>query len=117
MTTGINYYRFLVQLTAGNSDYGFVVYRGGYSSGNLDCGTGITSDPEGEGYSEYEIYQLDRGDATNHAVPSDTRVCYDGHGDYNNCTDLSNTYYIKVVRKNTNYSCSYYELTVTNGVW
>lgn len=117
VTTGINYYRFLVQLTSGGSDYGFVVYRGGYAAGNLDCGTGITSDPEGEGYSEYEVYQYDRGDAANHSVPSDTRVCYDSHGDYNACSDLSNTYYIKVVRKNSNYSCSYYELTITNGAW
>ncbi len=117
VTSGINYYNFHVELTAGSGHYAFVVYDGGYSTTDLDCGTGNSSDPEGAGYTEYNVYQTDRGDAANHAVPGDTRTCYDNTGDYNNCTDFSTTYWVHIIRTDGGLNCSPYELTITNGVW
>lgn len=115
-TAGINYYRFHVELTAGGSAYGFAVYAGGCSDSFLECGSGSSTDPEGSGYTEYEVYQKDQGDSA-HAVPSDTRACYDGNPGYNNCTDLSDTYYVHVFRTTTNYDCTHYTLKITNGAW
>lgn len=116
-TTGINYYRFRVQLSHGSGHYTFVVYDGNYSTAYLDCPSGSSSDPEGAGYTEYNAYQTDQGDAANHRVPSDTRACYNGHGDYNNCTDFSTTYWVKVIRTDGGLDCNYYTLTVNNGLW
>lgn len=113
-TSGLNYYRFHVEMTAGTSEYGFVVYDGGCGSSYLDCGSGSSSDPEGNGYTEYEIYAEDQGDGS-HTVPSDTRTC-DG-GWYNDCDDLSSSYYIHVFRTTTGYSCQEYTLEITNGAW
>lgn len=111
---GINYYRFHVELTAGSGHYKFVVYSGGgCSAANLDCSSGA----QNYAYTEYEVYQQDQGDHASHATPSDTRVCYNSHGDYNNCDDFSDTYYIQVVRTDSGYDCSYYQLDVTNGQW
>jgi hypothetical protein len=110
-----NPYRFHVELTSGSSDYGFVVYDGGCTSDALECGSGSSTDPEGSGYSEYEVYAEDVGDGT-HTVPSDTRTCGTGSY-YNNCDDLSSDYYIHVFRTTSGYSCQGYSLKVTNGVW
>jgi hypothetical protein len=113
-TYGINYYRFHVEMVAGSGHYKFVVYSGGgCSSADLDC----SSDPYNYAYTEYEVYQQDQGDHASHATPSDTRTCYNSHGDYNGCDDFSDTYYIQVVRVDSGYDCSYYQLTVTNGKW
>ena len=114
-TSGINYYRFHVELVDGSGDYAFVVYEGGCSEGYLDCGSGSTSDPEGSGYTEYEFFAQDVGDG-GHGVPSETRACEDGSASYNECQDLSSDYYIHVIRLSA-YSCANYELQITNGNW
>ena len=113
---GINYYRFHVEMTHGTGIYGFAVYEGGCASSYLDCAAGTSSDPEGSGYTEYEYYAEDVGDGS-HSIPGETRYCYTGHGDYNNCDDLSSDYYIHVFRNSSSYSCAYYELEITNGTW
>ena len=69
------------------------------------------------GYTEYSDFVFDRGDGS-HAVPSDTRRCGSSSSSYNDCEDMSNTYYIKVERRfSTVSSCQGYELELTNGVW
>ena len=117
VTTGINYYRFHVTLTHGGGSYAFVVYDGSAAAADLDCPTGSTSDPEGAGYTEYQQYAYDSNDS-GHGVPADRRYCnYGSSPYYNNCDDLSSNYYIHVVHTAPSYSCEYYELTITNGVW
>lgn len=116
ITTSINYYRFHVELTSGSSDYGFVVYEGGCTSSALECTGSSTTDPEGSGYTEYEMYQQDVGDG-GHSIPSDTRACASSSSAYNTCTDLSSTYYIHVIRKSSGYDCTGYTLKITNGSW
>ena len=81
-TSGINYYNFHVELVDGSGDYAFVVYEGGCSSGNLDCSSSSTSDPEGSGYTEYQYFVEDVGDG-GHSIPSDTRSCASGDASYN----------------------------------
>jgi hypothetical protein len=115
ITSSYNNYRFHVELTAGSSEYGFVVYEGGCTTADLECGTGSGTDPEGNGYTEYEVYQEDVGDGS-HGIPSDYRTCASG-SKYNECTDLSSDYYIHVFRTTTSYSCQEYSLKITNGVW
>jgi hypothetical protein len=113
VTGGVNYYRMHVELSAGASEYAFVVYEGGCSSSSLECSAG-GSDPEGSGYSEYEDYAEDVGDGS-HGIPSETRSC--GGSTQNDCDDLSGDYYIHVFRTTTAYSCQEYTLTITNGTW
>jgi len=109
LTAGINYYRFRVQMVDGTSDYRITVYEGGCSSAYLDCSS--------SGYTEYEYYAYDSNDS-GHGTPSDTRYCnYGSWPYYNNCDDLSSTYYIRVTRTSSAYDCDPYELEVTNGVW
>jgi hypothetical protein len=115
ITSSYNNYRFHVELTAGGSEYAFVVYDGGCTDADLDCGSGSGTDPEGSGYSEYEVYQEDVGDGS-HSIPSDYRTCAAG-STYNECDDLSSEYYIHVFRTTTAYSCQEYALKITNGVW
>ena len=114
-TTAYNPYRFHVELSAGSSEYAFVVYDGGCTDTYLECGSGSSTDPEGAGYTEYEIFQEDQGDGS-HSIPSDTRTCTTGDV-YNDCEDLSSAYYIHVFRTTTAYSCQEYTIQVTNGVW
>ena len=109
-----NPYRFHVEMTAGTSEYAFVVYEGGCTSDYLECGSGSSTDPEGNGYSEYEVFQEDVGEGS-HTIPADTRTC--GAADENTCADLSSDYYIHVFRTTTAYSCQEYTIKVTNGVW
>jgi hypothetical protein len=116
-TSGINYYRFHVEMTHGSSEYRFAVYQGGCAASYLECGSGSSTDPEGSGYTEFEEYAEDQGDGANHSVPADTRQCENGSGYYNNCDDLSDTYYIHVFRTSSAYSCGYYELQISNGIW
>lgn len=113
--SGYNNYRFHVELVDGAGDYTFVVYEGGCTTTYLECDSGSSSDPEGSGYTEFERYAQDQGDG-GHGVPSDTRACASGSASYNVCDDLSNDYYIHVVRTSS-YSCANYEIEVTNGVW
>ncbi len=114
-TSGINYYRFHVELVDGSGDYAFVVYEGGCTSSYLDCGSGVSSDPEGSGYSEYEYFAQDVGEGV-HSIPADSRSCTNSSASYNNCDDLSSDYYIKVIRLSA-YDCANYELEITNGAW
>jgi hypothetical protein len=114
-TSGINYYRFHVELVDGSGDYAFVVYEGGCSSGNLDCSSGSGSDPEGSGYTEYEFFAQDNGEG-GHGIPGDYRSCSNGSASYNNCDDLSSDYYIHIIRLSA-FSCANYELEITNGTW
>lgn len=115
ITSSYNNYRFHVELTAGGSEFAFVVYDGGCTDADLDCSSGSGTDPEGSGYSEYEVYQEDVGDGS-HSIPSDYRTCAAG-STYNECDDLSSEYYIHVFRTTTAYSCQEYSLKITNGVW
>ena len=63
-------------------------------------------------------YEEDDATAHNHTIPSDARACGNGSPLYNNCEDMSNTYYIKVERRSSTVSsCQGYELELTNGVW
>lgn len=114
-TSGINYYRFHVELVDGSGDYAFTVYEGGCTSSYLDCGSGSSSDPEGSGYTEYEVYAEDVGDGT-HSIPSETRACASSDASYNECDDLSSDYYIHVIRLSA-FDCTNYELEITNGTW
>ena len=116
LTAGYNNYRFRVQLTHGSGDYAFAVYEAGCTASYLQCGAGTASDPEGSGYTEFEVFQEDVGDAPDHSIPTDTRSCADASYAYNTCTDLSSDYYIHIIRTG-DYDCGYYELEITNGVW
>ena len=109
LSAGINYYRFHVELIDGSSDYRFTVYEGGCSSAYLDCSSA--------GYTEYEYYAYDSNDS-GHGTPTDTRYCNYGSSPlYNNCDDLSSSYYIKVTRTSSAYDCTPYELEISNGIW
>ncbi len=110
-----NPYRFHVELTSGSSDYAFAVYEGGCTEAQLECGSGSSTDPEGSGYTEYEVFQEDIGEGV-HTIPSDTRTCGTGTW-YNDCDDLSSDYYIHVFRTTSTYSCQGYSIKITNGVW
>ena len=107
LTPGINYYRFHVTMVHGAGNYAFIVHDGGCADAYVDCSTA--------GYTEYQTYADDNNES--------------GHGDYgrecnygsasylNNCDDLSSDYYIEVVRTSSSYSCEFYELEVSNGIW
>jgi hypothetical protein len=104
-------------MTAGTGEYGFAVYIDGCStSSDLQCGSGSSTEPEGSGSTEFEYYAEDVGDG-DHAIPSDDRSCASLHGEYNECDDLSASYYIHVFRKTSAYSCQEYTLSITNGAW
>lgn len=111
-----NPYRFHVELTAGSSEYGFAVYDGGCTEAYLECGSGSSTDPEGSGYTEYEVFQEDQGDGS-HSIPSDTRTCENYDPIYNDCEDLSSQYYIHVFRTTSSYSCQEYTVQISNGAW
>jgi len=113
-TAGINYYRMRVVLSAGTSEYGFVMYEGSCASTAVEC-PASSSDPEGNGYSEYEYYAEDVGDGS-HAIPTDSRSC-GSSSTQNTCDDLSADYYIHVFRTTAAYSCQKYTLTINNGKW
>lgn len=113
LSAGINYYNFAVSMTDGLSDYGFRVYKETPDATDLECSAAYSA----TGYDQYNDYQADRGDGV-HAVPSDVRLCGSGSSTRNDCTDMSNDYYIEVFRtRSTISSCQGYSLTITNGVW
>ncbi len=111
-----NPYRFHVEMTAGTSEYTFAVYDGGCGDTYLECGSGSSTDPEGAGYTEYEVYQEDQGDGS-HTIPADTRTCANAGSTYNDCEDFSSSYVVHVYRSTTAYSCQEYTIQITNGVW
>ncbi|GDX82123.1 hypothetical protein LBMAG42_39340 [Deltaproteobacteria bacterium] len=108
-TSGINYYRMHVVMSAGTSEYAFEVYEGGCEASAVECSASAAA-----GYTEYEDYAEDVGDGS-HSIPSETRAC--GAATGNVCDDLSGDYYIHVFRTTTAYSCQEYALTITNGLW
>lgn len=113
-TSGINYYNFHVELVDGSGDYSFVVYEGGCTDAYLECGSGSTTDPEGNGYTEFQRFAQDKGDGT-HSIPAETRACDAASALYNLCDNLAADYYIHVIRLSS-YSCANYELQITNGL-
>jgi hypothetical protein len=109
LTAGINYYRFHVRMTHGSGSYVFIVHDGGCEDAYVSCSTA--------GYTEYEAYAYDSNDS-GHGTPGDTRYCsYGSSSLYNTCDDLSSDYYIEVRRTSSRYSCEYYELEISNGIW
>lgn len=112
VAAGLNAYNFQVNLTAGSGVYNFLVYADSYDSTAMICNNYSSS-----GYSEFDYYQQDSGDG-GHSVPSDSRYCSSsGVSTRNVCTDMTHTWYIKVLRNSgAAASCQHYELTITNGL-
>lgn len=112
VTAGLNAYNFQVNLTAGSGVYTFLVYADTYDATGMICNNYSSA-----GYTEFDYYQQDLGDGS-HAVPSDTRSCAgSGVSTRNVCTDLTTTWYVKVMRNTSAAaSCQHYELTITNGL-
>lgn len=108
LTSGTNRFNLEVQLVEGASSYTFEVYRGGCTTGYLECSaTG--------GLSEYNYFAQDKGEG--HSVPTDSRDCSTGSPFYNDCDDLGGNYYIRVSRIGAALDCQNYKLEVSNGVW
>jgi hypothetical protein len=105
-TSGTNTFNFDVAMLSGSSDYAFAVYYGSCAKSDLVC----------SGQTDFDYYNADDGDGTNHTTPSDTRYCANG-STYDNCADYSGDYYIEVFRTTGGYDCTAYELEITNGVW
>ena len=113
LADGLDYYRVDIELTDGASDYSFVVYKGGYSSNDLECPNGTVS---------YSDFNQDNGegvldDGSPRGIPTETRACGSASPTLNECEDNSTDYYINVFRNTTVGSCQAYELTISNGVW
>ena len=108
LSDGLDYFRFQVEMTSGQGDYAFTVYRGSPSSSDLQCAS--------TGYTEYEDFAQDVGDGS-HAIPADSRACANASAFYNECEDDSRDYFIHVFRKTAVNSCQGYELNISNGVW
>jgi hypothetical protein len=108
---GSNNFNFEVTLTQGAGTYSVVVYRGGYSSTQLQC-AGL----QNSGYTEYNYFSQDVGDGT-HTAPAVTNECGPiGDPVHNVCEDLSDVFYVEVLRDPTAAaSCLPYEIVVTNG--
>lgn len=112
VSAGQNKYNFEVALTNGSGTYSFLVYDTTPDATSMVCSAYSAS-----GYQEFDYYQQDLGEGV-HAVPSNTKACAGaGSSSYNECTDFSGDWYIKVFRnKSASASCEYYELTITNGL-
>ena len=106
-----DFFNFGVELTAGVSDYRFVVHQGGSGSGEEEC-------PVLDGYSDYNWFVEDNADGS-HSAPSDTRSCRSSDTlGYNDCEDNTSDFYIHVYRLGSSaVDCETYEITITNGVW
>ncbi|MEC7988274.1 MAG: hypothetical protein VX278_24115 [Myxococcota bacterium] len=105
LTSGVNYYNFNATLEDGASSYAMEVYRGTCS--DLECSTASA-------ITEYSFFAEDDGDGSTHSTPSDNRYCVNGSL-YDNCSDFTATYYIKVYRDDGLLDCTHYTLTVSNG--
>lgn len=103
---GINYYNFQVDISTGAGSYDISVYRGSCAASSLQCTSSAT-------YDTYNYYAQDVG-GNDHGIPSDTRACGSSNTT-NDCDDLSETYYIKVVRNDGVLDCTPYTLSITNG--
>ena len=106
VSAGMDYYNFFVELTEGSSDYEILVHKGNYDPSDQECTTS-------SGYTEYN----DKVEDVTHTGLTDPRECSSGNAlGYNNCEDMSNDYYIQVLRNTSvSESCQHYELTITNG--
>ena len=111
--SGRDDYRFASSFAEGEDKYSFVIYR--------DDPLGLDADscmPDADGYTEYDWYNEDVGDAPDHAIPGDLQACGVSSISLNDCADDTADFYIQVFR-NTSVpaSCDNYRIQVTNGVW
>lgn len=106
---GYDDFNFEVTMVDGASDFALYVFRGS-SSTTSECSTLVT------GYDEFDFFNEDQGDAPNHTRPADRQLCKQNSSAYNDCSDYSDYWYVKVVRKGAE-SCASYTLEVTNGDW
>jgi len=101
----INPYNLEIDLSAGASDYDFLIYRGGCASSDVECST--------SGYDSYDFYAYDSGESY-HTPPTNRAACRSSSIYFNQCSDFSDDMYIKVIRTSA-FDCSGYTLTITNG--
>jgi hypothetical protein len=108
---GIDYFNFNVELTAGTSDYRFIVHKGGTGAGDAECSVDV-------GYTEYNWFVQDDG-GTAHSSPADSRQCGSpSDPTLSECQDNSDEFYIHVYREGSSeMSCQNYDLKITNGDW
>jgi hypothetical protein len=108
-----NDYNFRIDVYGSNMTlYTAKVYKGGTSGSNVECAS-MT-----QGYTEYNdcvrdtytgSYPYHDGYGTNYCSDYPTST-------YNQCEDMSNFYYIQVIRDTTQAeSCDYYSVVVSNG--
>ncbi len=111
LAEGVDFFRFGVKLREGVGDYSFLVYRDTpYPDGDDEC----SIDPDG--YTEYEWYNQDRGDAPHHGLPTPLNSCGSSSILLNDCADDSSDFFIHVFRnEGSTVSCDPYELEITNG--
>lgn len=113
VSAGRNAYNFDAELTAGSGTYSFWIYKGDPDPTYMECSSTYSS----TGYQEFNYYQQDLGEGV-HSIPSDNKACSGaGNSTRNQCTDLTEDWYIKVMRnKSASASCDAYTLTITNGL-
>ncbi|NCG21169.1 MAG: hypothetical protein GWP91_19325, partial [Rhodobacterales bacterium] len=105
-----NNYDFRVQVTDTSAQYTFVVHKGNLGSTILECASLSTN-----GYDDYNDFIFDSGDGPDHVPPAVTTNCRDNNASYNNCDDMTKSYYIQVIRDPAfTFDCTNYEITVTN---
>ena len=106
----IDYYSLDIRLLDPDSgiestDYTMTVYKG--STAAASCSTA-------SGYTAYTDYWYDRADGS-HSAPSDRRRCATSSASYNDCEDMTESYYVKVERVSASVtSCAGYTVSVTN---
>jgi hypothetical protein len=113
LSAGTDNFKFVSDLVEGASRYSFVVYR--------DDPLGADADscmPDADGYTEYSWYNEDNGEAPDHPIPLDLQACGDASISYNDCTDDTSDFYIRIFRNSSVVaSCDNYQIQITNGVW
>ncbi len=113
LASGIDYFRFGVEMTSGDGTYSLRVYKGDpYPDTEEEC----TVDTDG--YTEYEWYNQDLGDSTSatHVIGSPLNACGPTSGFINHCADDTDDFYIQVFRNEEHEpSCTAYEIEITNG--
>jgi hypothetical protein len=113
LLSGRDDYKFASSFAEGEGLYSFVIYR--------DDPLSVDSDscmPDADGYTEYDWYNQDVGDAPDHAIPPDLQSCGASSLFLNDCRDDTADYFIQVFRNTAMpASCDNYRIQVTNGVW
>lgn len=96
--------------------YTVKVYRGGTAAQDAECRSNSV------GYTTYNDCTFDTytGNPSFH-LGNNTNICFDAVAwptqRYNHCDDLSNSYYIQVIRDPAKAeSCDYYTLSISNGL-